>query len=201
MLRRVPRSKQQNAALIASLTAVFAALSGAWFQHDRKNSDVSEPRDVPGASQPADSAPLPRESAPRSRPASGERFDFYLLAMTVHPAFCADHERLAECRVERAPVLTIHGLWPENRSPRTYPHDCSAPPVHLEPALARDLETLMPGMRQGLHEHEWREHGACSGLDDDEFFAHTLALARDVSAALESRLTTLAGRDTTKCRL
>ena len=36
----------------------------------------------------------------------------------------------------------------------------------------------MPGMADDLHEHEWREHGGCSGLDDDEYFRHALELAR-----------------------
>ena len=46
-------------------------------------------------------------------------------------------------------------------------------------------------------EHEWREHGGCSGLDDDLYFSRALELARAVDAALGARLTTLAGRDTT----
>ena len=52
-----------------------------------------------------------------------------------------------------------------------------------------------------LHEHEWREHGGCSGLDDDEYFRHALELARGVDAALGARLTTLAGEETTAAAL
>ena len=56
--------------------------------------------------------------------------------MTVHSAFCADgHERKAECRARGQRPLVIHGLWPENLEPRTYPHDCPAAP------LACKLET------------------------------------------------------------
>jgi ribonuclease I len=90
MLAAVPRSKQQNAALIASLTAVFAALSGVWFE--------------------------------------------------------------------------------------------------------RDLGELMPGMGQGLHEHGWREHGGCSGLDGGEYFRH-VELGRAIDASLLPALTTVAGRE------
>ncbi|HEX6396173.1 MAG TPA: hypothetical protein VFZ95_02000, partial [Steroidobacteraceae bacterium] len=110
---------------------------------------------------------------------TGPRFDFYLLAMTVHSAFCADgHERKAECRARAQRPLVIHGLWPENLEPRTYPHDCPAPSVSLDPMLEQQLRELMPGMADHLHEHEWREHGGCSGLDDDDYFQRTLELAR-----------------------
>ena len=47
--------------------------------------------------------------------------------------------------------LVIHGLWPERMEPRTYPRDCPAPPLDLEPALALELADLMPGMADGLH--------------------------------------------------
>jgi len=130
-------------------------------------------------------------------PSAGAKFDFYLLAMTVHSAFCADgHERKAECRARGQRPLVIHGLWPENLEPRSYPHDCPVPKLSLDPMLEQQLGELMPGMADHLHEHEWREHGGCSGLDDDDYFQHTLELARAVDAALAARLTTLAGRET-----
>jgi ribonuclease I len=80
--------------------------------------------------------------------------------------------------------------------PRTYPHDCPAPPLDLEPALSLELRELMPGMADGLHEHEWRTHGGCSGLDDDDYYRRALDLARNVDAGLSAKLTTLAGRET-----
>ena len=95
----------------------------------------------------------------------------------------------------------IHGLWPERNEPRTYPHDCPAPPLALDSALALELADFMPGMADGLHEHEWREHGGCSGLDDDEYFQQALELARGIDAALGARLATLAGEETTAAEL
>jgi ribonuclease I len=143
----------------------------------------------------------PGETRARARkpavPAAGAKFDFYLLAMTAHAAFCADgHERERECRVRGQHPLVIHGLWPENLQPRTYPHDCPAPQLSLDPMLEQQLAELMPGMSDGLHVHEWREHGGCSGLDDDDYFQRTLELARPIDAALGAKLTTLAGRET-----
>src|SRR5688572_28271990 len=132
----------------------------------------------------------------RATPVSAA-FDFYLMAMTVHPAFCADNARRRECASGSPRPLVIHGLWPERMEPRTYPHDCPAPALDLEPALALELGDLMPGMADGLHQHEWREHGGCSGLDDDDYYRHTLELARRVAGALAATLTTRAGGEAT----
>jgi ribonuclease T2 len=152
-------------------------------------------RDDPVRSPPAGAGKNKAASAATAAP--GAKFDFYLLAMTSHSAFCADgHERERECRVPGRRPLVIHGLWPENLEPRTYPHDCPAPQLSLDPMLEQQLGELMPGMADGLHVHEWREHGGCSGLDDDEYFQRTLELARPIDAALGARLTTLAGRET-----
>jgi ribonuclease I len=132
----------------------------------------------------------------RRRGESLPAFDFYLLALTAHAAFCADgRERMAECRAGAPRPLVIHGLWPERLEPRTWPRDCPAPPLSLDAGLELELGHYMPGMAAGLHEHEWREHGGCSGLDDDLYFRRTLELARDLDAALGARLTTLAGRE------
>lgn len=129
----------------------------------------------------------------RSNAGSRASFDFYLLALSSHPAFCADgHARKAECRAD-SPPISIHGLWPERLEPRRYPHDCAGPRLDLDPELTQRLATLMPGVADGLHEHEWREHGTCSGLDDDIYFGATYARARVIDLALGQHLTTLAG--------
>ena len=59
----------------------------------------------------------------------------------------------------------------------------------------------MPGMAANLHEHEWREHGGCSGLDDDEYFRRSIDLARGLDVALRAKLTTLAGGEATAAEL
>src|SRR5262245_62109503 len=107
---------------------------------------------------------------PKDMP-SGSQFGFYLLALSLHPAYCRyRNQRMRECRAGGHPARVIHGLWPERLEPRTYPHDCPAPPLDLDDELERQLADFMPGMLDGLHEHEWREHGGCSGLDDDTYF-------------------------------
>jgi len=162
----------------------------AWYsQHDRGRSP-----NKPGVTHPVDK--------PSAAKTSRETFDFYLLAMSVHAAFCADgHRQSAECRARGQWPLVIHGLWPENLQPRSYPHDCPAPPLALDPGLEQRLREYMPGIADGLHEHEWREHGGCSGLGADAYFSSALELARNVDAALAARLTTLAGNETTPAEL
>jgi len=150
---------------------------------------------------PASMPDVPQNAVPTPQAMSGTTpapvFDFYLLAMTVHAAFCAHgRERRQECQARREWPLVIHGLWPENRAPRTYPRDCPAPALDLDPGLELELETMMPGMAEGLHDHEWRKHGSCSGLDDDAYYRRTMDLARELRSALAAKLTTLAGGET-----
>ena len=149
-------------------------------------------------------APIPKETREALKPVQSPsverpgraRFDFYLLAMSVHSAFCADgHSRMAECAVRAPRPLVIHGLWPEDLQPGAYPHDCPTAALDLAPALAAELEAYMPGMRADLHEHEWRKHGGCTGLDDDVYWRDALTLARVLDEALAVKLTTSAGQE------
>jgi ribonuclease T2 len=167
----------------------------AWFSARRAEPPAPVPK--PAASKDRDAGkPVPAHAA--GRPAS---FDFYLLALTLHPAFCAEHQGKGECRTGGHRPLVIHGLWPERLEPRTYPHDCPAPPLDLDHGLEQQLAALMPGVQDGLHVHEWREHGGCSGLDDDLYYRRTLELARALDGALGARLTTLEGGETTAAEL
>jgi len=194
MLARVspPRSRRAQIGLVV---AVLGALV-AWYSQRQGHE--------PARRAPSKPPPIREETREREKPVIAEatsrapEFDFYLMTMSLHAAFCEDgHERMAEC-VARAPhPLVIHGLWPERLQPGAYPHDCPAPRLHLEPPLAGMLEEYMPGMRSNLHEHEWRKHGGCAGLDADVYFGAALLLAHQLDAALAPHLTTLAGRETT----
>ena len=179
-----PGSKRNKA--IATAVLLVAALAAAYFRRE-------EPPARPEAENPA--------THEQKRSARTASFDFYLMAMTVHPAFCAENARRRECTGGNPRPLVIHGLWPERMEPRTYPHDCPAPALDLDPALALELADFMPGMADGLHRHEWKTHGGCSGLDDDDYYRHALDLARRVDGALRAILTTRAGGETTASEL
>jgi ribonuclease I len=171
------------AVFITCGVAIFAALNS---RRDEAPREVDPP--------PAATAKR-AENRPGTAPARAE-FDFYLLAMTLHAAWCDDgNGKRRECRTGSDIPLVVHGLWPERLAPRTYPRDCPGPRLALEPATEAALRPLMPGMQSGLHDHEWREHGTCSGLDDDEYFRATATLARGLDAALRDALTTNAGRE------
>jgi ribonuclease I len=179
------RSPKRNTA-IAAVILLVAALAASLFR--REEAPARHTVENAGAGE-------------QKRSARAASFDFYLMALTVHPAFCTENSRKRECTSGNPRPLVIHGLWPERMEPRAYPHDCPAPALDLEPALALELADLMPGMADGLHQHEWRTHGGCSGLDDDDYYRHALELARRVDGALSATLTTRAGGEATASEL
>ena len=134
-------------------------------------------------------------------------FDFYLLAMSLAPAFCADgHALQRECRARDAQAfvrtpLTLHGLWPERRTPNTYPRDCPGAALELAPAVRERMVRLMPGVLSGLDVHEWRKHGTCSGRPADEYFSDALDLLERTNAALGTTLLSAAGTLTSDAAL
>jgi len=201
--------------LLAGLAVVVLAVL-AWRESTplAPGAPPSASLDLPGGSPSATSglgprrdaaerAPrAPRESASREPAASGRRadFDFYLLSLTLEPAFCDDgNQRIAQCRAldveafERTP-LVLHGLWPEAREPGRYPRDCPGPRLDLQPQTRADLGRWMPGIREGLERHEWRTHGTCSGLDDDAYFRAAIDGTRLANEVLGDAIRGNAGR-------
>lgn len=175
------------------LFVVAVALITTWISQKNAATTADDPPS-PTARPALPAEPPVTDDAPPPNKGPGAPFDFYLLALTLHPAFCADgHAREPECRTEPRIPISIHGLWPENLAPGKYPRDCPGPPLDLSASTERRLATLMPGMADGLHVHEWRKHGTCSGIDDDVYFNTTYLFAQQVAAALGDELTTRAG--------
>jgi ribonuclease T2 len=125
---------------------------------------------------------------PRERPAPYERdyessrrggrehqagvFDYYLLALSWSPTYCADvgdrsDDPQCSPRPARPYAFVLHGLWPQYE--RGWPQDCRSPDRGYVPApLASRMLDIMPSMR--LVFHEYRKHGTCSGLGVDAYF-------------------------------
>ena len=129
-----------------------------------------------------------------------QNFDFYLLALSLAPAFCADgHQARAECRALdaqsfAATPLTLHGLWPENQRANTYPADCvGATPLELSTATRSAMLRWMPGAADGLARHEWNTHGACTGLAADDYFTAAMRFTEQADAALGRAIHDAAG--------
>jgi ribonuclease T2 len=103
-------------------------------------------------------------------------FDYYILALSWSPTYCADPENAArdqrQCKAQRPFAFVVHGLWPQYE--RGFPSNC-ATQVRTVPAALKDtMLDLMPS--PGLIEHQWDKHGACTGLSPQAYFAATRAL-------------------------
>lgn len=106
----------------------------------------------------------------------GEGFDFYVLSLSWSPSYCEAEGQQAngqQCRAGRPYAFVVHGLWPQFE--RGYPRNCPTNDSDLSSDELRGLYDLMPSA--GLIRHEWRTHGTCSGLSQDDYFK-VLRLAR-----------------------
>ncbi|MCJ2134865.1 ribonuclease T2 [Methylobacterium sp. J-026] len=106
-------------------------------------------------------------------------FDFYVLALSWSPNFCAGaggHRDDVQCTPGRGLGFVVHGLWPQYS--RGFPEGCSAS-VRAPTRQAIEVAgQVYPS--EGLARHEWRTHGTCSGLDPVAYFT----AARDARLAV-----------------
>jgi ribonuclease T2 len=106
-----------------------------------------------------------REHHPSTVGAAGQ-FDYYVLSLSWAPTYCLTHrDDGGECS-GKGYGFVLHGLWPQYAA-GGYPENC---PTQFElsgDAIARG-RTLYPSDR--LMQHEWRQHGSCSGLDALNYF-------------------------------
>jgi ribonuclease T2 len=107
----------------------------------------------------------PRQNAPG-------KFDFYVLALSWSPSYCADLKQRAPDRPPglqcggRPFAFVVHGLWPEYE--KGYPSYCEVPAQRLTHAIVSGMLELMPSPH--LIFHEWQRHGTCSGLSPNAYF-------------------------------
>jgi ribonuclease T2 len=95
-------------------------------------------------------------------------FDFYVLALTWTPTYCAtaDNPDPAQCKGSPHGFL-VHGFWPEYVT--GYPDYCpSSLSRGLRQSTLDKIATVMPSA--GLARYEWRKHGMCSGLSEGDYF-------------------------------
>ncbi|MBX3581542.1 MAG: ribonuclease T2 [Rhizobiaceae bacterium] len=145
---------------------------------------------------PADTRPnapivqtVPSGKAPSSLPL-GTGFDFYVLSLSWSPSYCeaegqdANHQ---QCDGGRPYAFVVHGLWPQFQ--RGFPENCPVEEREVPNSTLRLLYDIMPSA--GLIRHQWRKHGSCSGLSQDDYFA-VLRAARE-SVAIPARFRHLDG--------
>ncbi len=143
------------------------------------------------ADQPANTpivqtVPRKPSATARSNVPLGEGFDFYVLSLSWSPSYCeaeGEDANRQQCAAGRPYAFVVHGLWPQFE--RGFPEDCPTADPDVPNATLRTLYDLMPA--GGLIRHEWRKHGACSGLDQDDYFAVLRAAREAVTIPQEFR--------------
>ncbi|HMA70977.1 MAG TPA: ribonuclease T2 [Xanthobacteraceae bacterium] len=110
------------------------------------------------------------------------QFDYYVLALSWSPSFCADSAERDAGRSARNPQcgprpfsFVVHGLWPQYE--RGFPEFCQVPAPRLNRNIVSAMLDLMPA--PNLIFHEWDRHGTCSGLSPNAYF-ETIRKARAV---------------------
>jgi ribonuclease T2 len=113
-------------------------------------------------------------SALAQRRRSGDRvppgeFDYYVLSLSWAPDFCdrpnVQHDS-RECGPGRRLGFVVHGLWPQ-LDDGGHPSECAPARPVAQDIVQRTLD-LIPG--ESLIQHEWRDHGTCSGLSTAAYF-------------------------------
>jgi len=102
----------------------------------------------------------------RSSRAAAE-FDYFLVALSWSPTWCESHPQDTEQCGRRGFGFILHGLWPQFQRGGG-PQDCAFLQRPDRATIERTL-AFMPS--RSLIEHQWRAHGACSGLDPDDYFS------------------------------
>jgi len=108
----------------------------------------------------------------KRKPAAGGApgdFSYYLLSLSWAPDFCAQPnvpKNDRECGAGRHVGFVVHGLWPQGENSRG-PERCrSASPVAQE--IVQRMLAYIPS--EGLIQHEWTNHGTCTGLNAAQYF-------------------------------
>lgn len=109
----------------------------------------------------------------------GGNFDFYILALSWSPTYCAQEGQgrgSAQCQAGRKIGFTVHGLWPQYAA--GYPSNCPSSERAVPQATMDGIRDLFPDT--GLARYQWRKHGSCSGSDPDSYFRATRQAANKV---------------------
>lgn len=97
-------------------------------------------------------------------------FDYYLLALSWSPSYCADDARKGrdnlQCFSQRNYGFVVHGLWPQYN--KGYPQNCST--SYRKPSKKLVDQMLKFSPSRGLIYHEWKKHGTCTGLKPLDYF-------------------------------
>jgi ribonuclease T2 len=200
-----PSRRRRRGGIAALVGGAIAAVLLNWLGFGANTGPASAPK--PSAETPPHEALVAPTGTAVHQPAQAG--SYYTLALSLAPAFCgsqtrADRAPKKQCAqlspsLDAATPLTLHGLWPESARGRSMSENCAAQNVsvkQLEQTFgAQRLYRLMPGVVDGLAGHEWRKHGACSGLDSTQYFGAALDWTERINAALSGILHAASGKE------
>ncbi len=130
-----------------------------------ESAPVAAENPVTEEAPPSDATETPTADVQASSPASD--FDFYVLALSWSPDYCATSggDDPQQCSLGKKLGFVLHGLWPQYD--KGYPSNCSTQ------KLPQDVKAEFPGLypSQKLYDHEWEKHGTCSGLAPEQYLA------------------------------
>jgi ribonuclease T2 len=102
-----------------------------------------------------------------ARERQAEIFDYYVLALSWSPSYCATHPQdHQQCAAGRAFDFVVHGLWPQFS--QGWPQDCATDEAWVEQRQIDAMLDVMPS--KALIIHEWKKHGTCAGLSQADYF-------------------------------
>ena len=120
------------------------------------------------------------QSTAAQKGATPGQFDFYVLALSWSPAYCADGGAARspdQCAPGASRGFVVHGLWPQYE--KGYPLSCPAERKDLPKTLLEKATALYPDAK--LASIEWQRHGTCTGLEPQAYL--------DAVALTRSRIT------------
>ncbi|RUT02489.1 ribonuclease [Dulcicalothrix desertica PCC 7102] len=93
------------------------------------------------------------------------KFDFYVLALSWSPDYCAakGDSDPQQCKQGKKLGFVLHGLWPQYQ--KGYPASCTT--ERLPETVKQQFPNLFPSAK--LYNHEWQKHGTCTGLTPAQY--------------------------------
>ncbi|SHJ48203.1 ribonuclease T2 [Palleronia salina] len=96
-------------------------------------------------------------------------FDYYVLALSWSPSWCAlegDDRGSPQCAADADFGWVLHGLWPQYD--RGYPEYCNTAQADPSRAQTAAMADIMGA--PGAAWYQWKKHGRCAGLAPRDYF-------------------------------
>jgi len=176
-----PKIRQWGGIFLLITAAIWV-----WYNPDSLFED--EPRPLPNGQSATKQSKQPNPAGRKTGKVSNSEtgFDFYVLALSWSPSFCATKKDQAnyQCGGQRFFSFIVHGLWPQYE--KGWPSFCDRNNENVPGRLANSMLDIMPG--QGLIRHQWKKHGTCSGLNQKDYFAKLRAAYEKIRFPAQYRL-------------